>query len=547
MGLKGSDVAVGAERMRTGEGEASAARTVGVIDIGSNSVRMAIAQVLRTGELEVLERTQRPAALGHDTFIEGRLGQQAMNTAIGILRDYSKLLETYGVETMRAVATSAVREASNAEAFVDRVAMAVGLDLEVLDPTEESRLTVSAVREAVEDALDVGRGSALIADVGGGSTLLTVVEGGVITASESYAIGSIRLQEHMATTREAPERTVELLRYRIANVVDLVQRSLPVGEAESLLAVGEDARFAAEHAGQPVPSAERVATVGRVAFEKLVDECARRSAEQLASRYSLPFPNAVRLVPALLIYQAVLHATALEQMVVCNVSMRDGLLLDLARRVTGEEDTGLAESVVRSAETIGEKYRVDPRHAEHVADLAVQLFDELEGEHGLGPRHRLLLRVAGTLHEVGKFISTRAHHKHCYYVIANSEVFGLSRREIEIVAHVARYHRRSAPKKTHLEYMTLPREDRMAVNKLASLLRVADALDRGHQQQIRELSFERRDSDLIIYVGGVVDLTLERRAMAEKADLFEETFGLRVRVEETRSPMGDERRASPVE
>ncbi|MFW6161308.1 MAG: HD domain-containing protein [Planctomycetota bacterium] len=533
--------------MWTTDGEASAPRTVGVIDIGSNSVRMAIAQVLRTGELEVLERTQRPMAMGHDTFLKGRLGQQAMNTAIGILRDYGKLLDTYGVETVRAVATSAVREASNAEAFVDRVAMAVGLDLDVLDPTEESRLTVSAVREAVEDVLDVSRDSALIADVGGGSTLLTVVESGVITASESYAIGSIRLQEHMATTREAPERTVELLRYRIANVVDLVQRSLPVGEAGTLLAVGEDARFAAEHAGEPVPEAERVATVDRAAFDELVDACARRSAEQLASRYGLPFPNAVRLVPALLIYQAVLQATGLDRMVFCNVSMRDGLLLDLARRVTGEEDTGLAESVVRSAKTIGEKYRVDPRHAEHVANLAVELLDELQGLHGLGSRHRLLMRVAGTLHEVGKFISNRAHHKHCYYVIANSEIFGLSRREIGIVAHVARYHRRSAPKKTHLEYMTLPREDRMVVNKLASLLRVADALDRGHQQQIRDLSFERRGNELILYVGGVVDLTLERRAMAEKADMFEETFGLRVRVEEAQAPMGDARRARPVE
>ena len=533
----------------TPESESSSATTVGVIDIGSNSVRMVIAQVWRDGRLEALERVQRPVALGHDTFVSGRLSQQAMNTAIAILRDYKKLLATYAVTTLRAVATSAVREADNGDAFVDRVAMAVDIDLEVLDPTEESRLTVSALRETVGqgETLDVGRGQTLIVDVGGGSTLLTLLGGGVITATESYAVGSVRLQEYLASTREPLERARELLRHRVASVADIVGRTMPLDNVQSLVAVGEDARFAAQHAGRPVPSAKRVSTVAREAFDRLVAECARQTPEQLASAYGLPFPNAVRLVPALLIYQGLLHATSVETMMVCSVSMRDGLLLDIVRRVTGEEDTELAESVVRSAKTVGEKYRVDSSHAAHVAELAVVLFDELQAEHGLTPRHRLLLRVAAALHEVGKFVSNRAHHKHCYYVIAHSEVYGLSRREIEIVAHVARYHRRSAPKKTHLEYMTLPREDRIAVNKLASLLRVADALDRGHQQHVGDLSFERRPAELVIYTGGGVDLTLERRAMAEKADLFEETYGVRARLEEAAAPVPDERRAGPVE
>ena len=529
------------------EPEASRPKSVAVIDIGTNSVRMVIAQMWPDGRLEELERVERAVALGHDTFVTDRLSQQTMNTAIAILRDYRTMLDTYGVEGVRAVATSAVREADNGDAFVDRVAMAVGIDLEVLATTEESRLSASALRATVGDALDVGSGRALIVDVGGGSTLLTVLDGGVITASVSHAVGSIRLQEYLASTREPRDRAMELLRHRIASVVDTVGRTMPLDAVRWLLAVGEDAQFAAKHAGRPLAGAERVSMVEQAAFERLVSECARRTPEQLATRYGLPLPTAVRLMPALLIYRALLHASSAEEMVVCSVSMRDGLLLDMARRVTGQEDPELAESIVRSAKTVGAKYRVDEQHAAQVADLAVRLFGELAAEHGLGPRHRLLLRVAGVLHEVGKFVSNRAHHKHCYYLIAHAEVYGLSRREIEMVAHVARYHRRSAPKKTHLEYMTLPREDRIAVNKLASLLRVADALDRGHQQHVRELSFQRRPGEFIIYVGGAVDLTLERQAMAEKADLFEETFGMRARLEETAAPLGDGRRASPVE
>jgi len=533
--------------MSSPEAEKGAPKPLAVIDIGANSVRMVVAQVGADRRIEVLERTQRAVRLGHDTFVTGRLSQRAMSAAIAILRDYKKLFTTYGVESVRAVATSAVREAANGDAFVDRVAMAVDLDLEVLDPAEESRLTVSAVRQAVRDALDVNRGRALLVDVGGGSTLLTMLEGGVIAASGSYALGSIRLREHLAAAGEPPDRSADLLRHQIANVAEAIKRSMPLDKVASFVAMGDDAQFAARHAGEPVPSAEGVHTVGRKAFDRLVADCTRHPAERLSRKYALPFANAERLAPALLIYQALLHATPVDPMIVCHVSMRDGLLLDMSRRVAGEEDPELAENVVRSARSIGEKYRYDERHAEHVAGLAVRLFDALGKEHGLTPRHRLLLRVAGLLHEVGGFVSNRAHHKHSYYLIANSEIFGLRREEVQVVAEVARYHRRASPKPTHLEYLTLPREDRIAVNKLAALLRVADALDRGHAQQVRDVRIETRPGELVLYVQGVADLALERRGIVEKGDMFEDTYGLKVRLEEDVAPMADVRRAAAVE
>jgi len=523
------------------------AKVVGVIDIGANAVRMVIAQVDSSGVVEVLERTQRAVLLGHDTFTRGRLSRRAMNAALGVLRDCKKLLDTYGAERLRAVATSAVREAANAEAFVDRVAMAADLDLEVLDPAEESRLTVSAVRRALRGALDLGQTHALVADVGGGSTLLTVLDRGAITASASYDLGSIRLWEQLAASREPQGRAAALLRRQVANAVEAIERALPLGKVGAFVAVGDEARFAARHVGQAAAAPGRVFTVEAGPFDRFVADCARLSAERLSRKHGLALQSAERLVPALLVYHALLRATRVQRMLVCNVSMRDGLLLELAREATGTEDPELAESVVQSARTIGEKYRYDPRHAEHVAGLAVRLFDELQGEHGLSPRHRLLLRVAAILHEVGGFVSNRAHHKHSYYLIANSEVFGLRREEVQVAALVARYHRRAVPKATHVEFLTLPRESRIAVSKLAAILRVADALDRGHAQQVRDFHVERRPGELAIYVRGVPDLTVERRAIKQKGDLFEDTFGLRVRIEEDASPAPEARRASPME
>ncbi len=525
-------------------------KVVGVIDIGANSLRMTIAQVWPDRRIEVLDRAERAVRLGHDTFTSGRLSQRTTNAALAVLRDYKKLLDTYKAESVRAVATSAVREAANADAFADRVAMATGLDLEVLDTAEESRLTVSAVREALSGALDLKATHALIAEVGGGSTLLTVLDRGVITASASYALGSIRLQEHLATSREPQARAVDLLRHQIANVVEAIRRSMPLDRIQAFIAVGDEARFAAKQAAVkseiPSPKSE-IASVDMKSFDRLVVDCARLSAENLSKKHGLPLQSTERLVPAFLIYHELLHATPVDRMVVCSASMRDGLLLDMARRATGCDDPEFADSVIQAARTIGEKYRCDARHADHVAALAARLFDELQGEHGLSPRHRLLLRVAATLHEIGGFVSNRAHHKHSYYLIANSEVFGLRRDELLLAAHVARYHRRAVPRPTHLEYLALPREDRIAVNKLAAILRVADCLDRGHAQQVRDFRIERLPGELVLYVQGVTDLTIERQAIEQKGDLFEDTYGLRVRLEENLAPSSEPRRASPVE
>ena len=214
------------------------------------------------------------------------------------------------------------------------------------------------------------------------------------------------------------------------------------------MAVGGDARFAAREIGEPTESAD-LTLVDKAAFDKLVDRCVRYTAEELSKRHGLPFAEAETLNPALLVYQSLLAETKAQRMIVSNISMRDGLLLELAREVTGKEDEVLLKGVIQSATSIAEKYRVDLNHAETVADLAVELFDLYQPDHGLGSRPRLLLRVAALLHEVGGFVSSRAHHKHSEYLIVNSELFGLNRAETSIVAEIARYHRRSPPKASH--------------------------------------------------------------------------------------------------
>lgn len=506
------------------------AKTVAAIDVGANALRMVIAEVFSDGRIEVLERLQRAVRLGQDTFRRGRLGGESMRAAIQILRDYRQLLDLYRVEKIRAVATTAVREAANGDTFLDRVFMATRLNVEVIDTSEESRLMVSAVRQAVGDALGVNQRQTLIVDVGGGSTLLTVLENGEIESSQSLRLGSIRLQEVFSTNEESPQRSADLLRLHISNALGTLQ-SVPLDQIDSFVAVGGDARFAAREIGDPTESAD-LAVIDPARFDKLVDRCERCTAEELSKRHGLPFAEAETLNPALLVYQILLHKTLAEQMIVSHVSMRDGLLLELAREVTGQEDESLLIGVIHSATAIAEKYHVDLEHATNVADVAVKLFDLFQPDHGLGARYRLLLRVAGLLHEVGGFVSSRAHHKHSEYIIANSEIFGLNRGEIALVSQLARYHRRSIPRPSHPNYMALSRESRVMVNKLAAILRVADAMIRGHRRRAVDIQFLRQDDELIVSLPAGRDLLIEERALQTKGDLFEDIYGVKMRLEE---------------
>jgi exopolyphosphatase/guanosine-5'-triphosphate,3'-diphosphate pyrophosphatase len=519
--------------------EAPAVQLVAGVDIGSNAIRMVVAEILPDGSVAVLEQLQQGIRLGQDSFRRGRLGRPTMQGAIGTLREYRRILDTYRPRHLRAVATSAVREAANSDMFIDRVVMATGLEVEVIDPAEESRLTVAGVRQQLSPDLRSRRGLLLVAHVGGGSTLLTVLHQGEIVESQSLPLGSIRLREGLLTGSEPPARAADVLRRQIANVMTSTQSGLPLERIETFIAIGGDARFVARRVGKPLGGAGPF-VVERGPFDKLVRQCGQHATEKLAATFGLAFADAETLHPALLVYQALWDTTRATQLLVSPVSMRDGLLLDLSSRVTGREDEALAKGIVRSALAVARKYRVDRRHAQSVADLAGRLFDALQAEHGLAPRHRLLLRVAALLHEVGGFVSNRSHHKHSYYLISNAELFGLSRDEHLVVAHVARYHRRAGPQPSHLEYMALPRDRRILVSKLAALLRVADALDRAHAGQIRDFRGQRQGDEFVIVVPGATDLTLERYAMAQKSEMFTDVFGMKVRVEEERAETHDE-------
>jgi exopolyphosphatase / guanosine-5'-triphosphate,3'-diphosphate pyrophosphatase len=504
-------------------GPPPAHRAIAVIDIGASAVRLVVAEVAPGERPVLLEEASRAVSLGKDTFSAGRIGARTMEAALKALGGFRALMDGYGVTTYRAVATSAVREAANADTFLDRVRVRTGIDVEVIDGAEESRLTYLAVRDRLGSHPAMRDGLALLVEVGAGSADLTMLDHGQPIQSGVYPLGAIRMRQSLGNWQGSHEQRIRLMTRHVLNVVGDIREEMPLASARHMVALGHDVRFAASQLGEPGPDG-----IQQVERERFIEFCQRMEAldqETIADRFQLAPVDAETLAPALLVGRSLLAATAAESLTVPDVSLRAGLLVDLSRPGDEPEFADFSRQVLASAAALGEKYRYDAPHARQVARLAARLFDELHGEHGLASRDRLLLEVAALLHDIGIFVSLRAHHKHSQYLLTAAEIFGLASEDQVLVGNVARYHRRGLPQKTHLPYMELDREDRVRVNKLAAILRVANALDAEHMQKITDLAVRREDDHWVLEVDGAGDLTMERLAVTSRADLLAQVFG----------------------
>ncbi len=503
-------------------------QVVAVLDIGSTAIRMEIAELGADGSLRTLDALQQPVHLGKDTFTKGRIQSSTIEECVKVLKGFRRVMEEYGVTDparVRAVATSSVREAVNGEMFLDRVYMATRLNVQTIDEAEETRLTYLSVQHLVQREPDLQRGDALVAEVGGGDTELLLLQNGHVAYSNTFRLGTIRMREQLGTRHEGQARAMATLARHIEITVEQMKRSVPATRTPLLVAPSSDARFVASQLA-PDWGSVQVARIDAKAVAALARKVAAASPDELVRKYRINYADAESRGPALLAYLHLIRAFGVEHVLVPKSSLRHGLLQELA--AGGAWSPAFREQVLHSAYALGAKYAFDERHGRQVADLSLQLFRELQPEHMLPPRCELLLHLAALLHEIGLFVNSRSHHKHSMYLLLNSDLFGISHEDMRLIALVARYHRRAAPMAYHDEFTALGRDDRLAVTKMAAILRVADALDRNHMQQVRELRFTRGDGRFIIGICDVTDLTLEQLALQEKGSLFEEVYGLEV-------------------
>lgn len=512
-------------------------RLVAVIDIGTSAIRMAVGEITADGSTRTIDTLSQAVAIGKETFTGKKISRSTIEDCVRILCSYRVVLDSYGIssdEQLRCIATSAVREATNRLVFLDRIYIATRIQVDVLDQSEVARITFLGVQSTLKADSHLASARSLVVEVGGGNTEFLVVEHGQVTFSQTCSLGSLRLRKMMESLKTPARKEREFLENQIDRFVSqtLLQIHTDDGLTTELIALGGDFRFAAKELA-PDRVEDSLAIIPITKLKQFVDRILPMSVDELVYDYHLTFPDAETLVPALLTIIDVAQRLNVDQIRVSDVNLRDGLLKELASNDIWSGD--FRDHVISSAIDLGTRYGLDKAHAQHVSILAEKLFDALQPHHHLDARARVMLTLASLLHEVGMFIGMSGYHKHSMYVIQNSELFGLSQLDLQIVALVARYHRRSAPRPTHSGYSSLSRQDRVVVSKLASILRVADALDRSYSQRIRDFTCAIQKDRLIITVPGVDDLSLEQIALKETAQLFEETYGLSVLMRGSRA------------
>lgn len=501
-----------------------AKEVVAVIDIGSSAIRMVIAEVGPKSTIRYLENLQKSVTFGKDVFTTGRMGHTVMREAIQVLKNFKEVAESYSVKRLHAVATSAVREAANRDNFVDQVFVRTGIDVEVIEGAEENRLELLAVEHALQNKFDFDKKNCLIIEVGSGSTEIILTTQGEVSLTRTLPIGSIRLPEQVIAGKTDSATMQRLIKRYTHVMTQEFRREYSLGAIETFIALGGHMRFLSKQMEEP--SETGVAVLPAKKFSEIVKTISKMTAEDMVDTYGLAYQDAEVLYPSLLLYEGFLSDTQAEQILIPMVSIRDGLLLEMAQMVSGAKRSDVSRQVTNSARSLGRKYKYDEPHAVAVAQLSVKLFDLLREDHGLGPRERLLLEVSALLHDIGMFISPASHHKHSSYLINAAEIFGLRKVDKDIVSNVVRYHRRSVPQPSHVPYMSLPRTERSIVSKLASLLRVADAMDKSHQQKIRDFTLEKKDEAYTLWIPeSVGDTSLEREALWKKGSLFMDVFG----------------------
>ncbi len=456
---------------------------IAAIDVGSNSVRQILADVWPDGRIQIADEMKAAPRLGSGLTERGALDDGAIARALDTLRRMTMLARQQHASRIEVVATSAVREASNGDAFVAEVKRATGLRMRVLSGEEEARL---AFRSALAH-FELGAGRAVVMDIGGGSLELALSSDGVVEHLASLPLGALRLSERFLSGRDAHKGLAKLRRH----ARELIRPHLPVREwrgARLIASGGTFTNLAGMYlARQGMTTARSVhgTAIPHVDVERILEMLAGLTP---AERRGVPGLNTGRadiIVAGIAVGMEVMARIEARTLQVSAYGIREGLLLEAARVVPTVADPGQARE--KSVRDFGARCHFDAVHSDRVRALALRLFDGVGPRLGCLPEDRQILADAALLHDVGYHIGFRGHHKHSYHLILHAELLGMSPSEQVMVANVARYHRGKRPSKRDESLAGLAPDVRKRIRRLAAILRLADGLDRGHMGAVRDV------------------------------------------------------------
>lgn len=499
---------------------------VGAIDVGSHALRMKIGEIDEEGNFRELENLRKIVNLGHDAFTEGRVGFDTVEKVCVVLEQFKYLLDTYGVKKYKALATSALRESSNRSYIIDQIKLKSGLNVQVIDNSQEQFLTHKAVKDKMFDYNRLIKEGAVIVVIGAGSMQITLYKNGELISSQNVKMGALRIKEVLSKLETETIKYQKILaEYILVNLEGVDFFDSPQGY-ENFIAVGGEISVIQKIIAEIDGIKDSPEYIGKKRFIDLFETLKNKTSDEMAYKYGVKKERASIIIPSMMLFNKFLKWGGFDSIIVPNISLTDGIIRELYEETFQiREKQQALRDIVTSAKTVAEKYHYNAAHGLEVREKSMLLFDELFPIHGL-KSERILLEVAAILHDIGKFVSLEEHYIHSYDIIRSIELYGLSKEEMQLVACVTLYHAIDLPNEEQQHYRMLSENNKVLISKLGAILRIADALDRSHKQKISIQCIKIRNRKLVIEGVSEKNTKLEEWTFKNKSVFFQEVFGL---------------------
>ena len=503
--------------------------TFAAIDIGSNSVRLKISR-LKAGRLKEVHEDREVTRLGEGVFSSGLLSPEAMTQTVRVLRRLNRAIQECGTDSVRVVATAALRDARNSRTFLEWVRSTTGWTIEIVSGLEEARL----IHLGLVSAGRLGAKSVLLVDLGGGSCELTLSRSGQLRDTVSLPLGAVRLTgeflQHDPPRKGELKRLSEFVAREIARVQDRVRRA----RVGAVIATSGTAAALAGVASHLAGKGRTATYAPRETIRRIAKQLSRQSLEQRAKVPGIGPRRAEIICAGAVVYAELLERCHLPGFRYSALGLRDGILAQMAADYDRSTRSGRAieserwESIKRAVE----HYRVDLNHALHVRDAALLLFSALKSVHQLPPEYREWLSAAAMLYEVGDYVNRNGHHRHTYYIIANSEILGYTSQQRKIIGSIARYLGKSRPTPGDGPMTGLTPDEQENVEKASVLLRIARALNMGRSQSVQRVGVSARNGRVAMKLTprGKASVDLEVWSIEKDRAYFREVFGRELSV-----------------
>ncbi len=497
-------------------------QTIAAIDVGSNSIRMVIAQISPDGNIKVLEELYKPTDIGRDTFSFGRIGIDSIHQTCETLKGFANLMHEYRIKNYRGVSTSGIREAGNREYVLEQIRVRTGLSIEIINSAQERFLIFKAMSEYMIKTPEIFSGGTLILNIGSGGIEVSVFYKGHLAFTEYLKVGSLRLREVLANLENLTLDFPTLIEEFVDSKIYQIKSRLKKMNITHFVGIGGETKIILDILKGEIWNN----FIRKNDLSGLYQTIKNLTTEQIIEKYKLPADRAELLLPSLVIFNKFINLTKSEGIYTPKISLRYGVLADmLDEKYNTQRKNFFISDVVNTVWNIGKKYDIDIDHSKRVEKIALHIFDSTMKIHRLSEKERFYLQIASILHDVGQYISASKHDFHCYNIIRSENIMGLSTRELELIANIGKYHGDEIPKFSHESYKQLYYSDKLVVSKLAAILKLAESLDISHKQKIDHIDISSTVNEVYFKYSSSKDTILEEWSFINNASFFEEVLG----------------------